>query len=557
MNMGVDTALSASQAPPPDLVENIKNTEDLANDIAIKILRSAQLQAAWSKFHHSKENENPAHEIAASLPSAAQPELLSFVTELLKIQRNAIENNEGLYHDLDKLAGFFATKMNGQELPHRDKLPEDYQRILDVMERQTGQNKFRPVKATKKMARHTWEELKEAGQKHPYAFGMLMSTSIAALTFLNLKMGATTTYIDPAYTGLTDFEIDDDGNLVEFAIDPSQISYDLEPSCHDHIAQISQTLADTIDAIGVSLPQHCSKQMTIAVDAQDIMQFGYDTIKTPFEWLVQNPIQSLGSGDSHFMVAFNSAAQNVSEWVYQINTVENFVLHPIMLAAGFYGVLKCASWNTAQWRELRNGVSDFAHRAASARPLNYLFGVAASGGSYIANNGVSMDMVWMGLTGIITGSLIHKYYARKSAKERVKDMTSKARDCLKEFSKVAQNIKLSEIEPVKKIKNMGKKITIGAVSLSSYASLVFADTQGYIDKIDSELMRAILNNSAEVAGSVTATALVIGGFLPYNLVEDAVQHVAFSSVGIASALPLVPVVAGYQYYKNRNLSPDI
>lgn len=524
-----------------------------AADIVSHMLSSTETQAVWEKYHHSRQHDSPALQASHRLRNMKAPThndaaLLSFAKALVGLERDALGNNPakdskeitGLKRDLNILHNYLS-----QSLPEEntldDGLPENYKLLLDALQRQTQQKKLRPLKALRHTAEHLWEDNKNTARQYPVAFGSFFTLSVSLLAFLNMKMGATTSYIDPRATGLTAFEFDDDGKLIEFSVDPALIDYNAARSCHDHIAQISPALADWLKEAELTLPQHCSKLKTMAIDAQDALKTGYGFIKTPYDIFVQNPVESIGDlalQNSHYMMAFNAAAHNVSEFVYQANMVENLTLHPIMSGIGFLAAIRCANLNTKERKELTDSIGDFLHRARH----NYLpgaFAVAASGATYMAQSGPSTNMVWAFLAGGLTGHVIKKVIDRSKRKDHVLKITGDARTLLSEFTKTAEDT-ASESPPEKtRLKNLGAKISAGVISLSAYATLVFADTAGYIDKLADGPLKDCLIHSSEIAGNITAAALVLGAFLPYNVLEDAAQHGFFSTAGMAAAFPFI------------------
>ncbi len=533
-----------------------------AADSVARILESDEINKIWSSHHVSRSDDNPALGIAQNLHDfPSDPELLAFMSRLVELERGALGSSKNpdvgnLRRELDGLAFYLADASSDITLPALESLPEDYQKILKMIERQTAQVPFRPIGVPVEMLKHTAQHIWEDAKEHPKSFAGLLTVSLGGLGFMNMRMGtSTTSYIDPEVTTITNLSLDalDDPDFV-MEQDSSLLNLDLQPTCHDHLTQLlGETGADaiksTLDMAGI-FPQHCSRVKTLAADAQASLQGGYDFINSRIGFFIKDPATDLAGKilpDSPFKDAFYNAANNTADFIYAANTVENVVLHTIIFASAMATTVKFGTLENEEGKIIRKNAQDFFHRTIKNNPLNYVFGIAASAQSYMANEGLNPEMIWMGLGGVLAGHFSHAALKRLKRTDHVKNITAPARENLEHFSdmrKILSDNRAGEplaIEP-KNWKNRLKKAGIISGGLAALASADAALTGG------------------QISGNILGFTSVTVPFLAYNVPEDAGLHVIFGVAGGAAGAVWAAGVRGKRALKRglraRKISTD-
>lgn len=531
---------------------------DALGKIVSGMLESPEFQTRWREYFYTRRDEHPAAGMNAQDPQWREYST-AFMRALLALEQGALEKTWGhktakhgaLQADLAALIRHLDTVLDNESA--RGDLPAPAREALDIIERYTLQKPFCPAQIIKDFTRETCAHIKTEATTHPAAFGVLLTTSLALLTFMNMKIGAQTQYIDPALIGLTDASFDAAGNVVNFT--PPDIDYGAALSCHDHIAQLSPDLAQILAKYDMTLPQHCARLKTMALDAQSDLQAGYDLLKTPFNALVKDPVQGLGQAlfeQSHFMAAFNATAQNVSEFVYQANIVENIVVHSLILGAAFWGTVKCGNLDPQARQEITGHAWNFLHRSFVHRPLAYVFCAAAGGGASMAHTaGLGAETLWAGLAGGVAGYLVHDIHRRFERKEHAQKILSGVQKDIASLNAYLGPSSVSKVPPFGDEKPKVRRLA-ALFAFSAYGGLALADMAGYLDQVDSGLVHDLLVQGSEVAGSLTATALILGAYVPFNVAEDALQHVFFGLAGLISALPVIPVARMARHFQRNN-----
>lgn len=526
------------------------------------VLDSPETEALWVRHHYSRRDDNPAPVIAEQIRSLygdlrQDPALLSFMKELAKIERKALgptrdkddADKKSLRAGLEGLEAYLESLSEGVKLPPPETLPEDHQKILHMYKHKTGQIPIEPLRATgrtlKNAGAHIWEDVKE----HPKSALGLLIFATGTLAFMKKQIGSSaTTYINPQATALTNFSMDalDDPDYVpEF--DQAYFNPNIELTCHDHITQLfGETAADiaqnSLNIAGL-FPQHCSRVKTLALDAHDKLNAGYDFVNTRIGFIIKDPALDLGEKlipDSPFKLAFMEAAHNTAEGIYAFNTVENVVLHTIIFGSAMAGTIKLGAMDSGEGKEALRDIRDFFHRTSLNTPLSYIFGGAATAHSYLAD-GMNPEMVWMGLGGALAGQVIHKGMRTLSSHKHVEKATLSVQKNLARFAKpdkvLSGNMAGETSAPVSENFWMKpwRKIAKGLGLTGAFAAADIVATGG------------------EITGAALGATSVILPFLFYNVPEDLALHVIFGAAGAAAG---GAVLAGRKI-KNSNLMQQL
>lgn len=504
------------------------------------ILQSPAMAQLWAQHHNQKYADNPAPDLASEISSLTEqlqdrPDLLAFMLELINLERGMIrkprkqENDEykELREQLDGLKYHLETIADGITLPSREILPEDQQKILDLMERQTAQKPFRPVHSTLHLMKDMAIHLKEEASTHPGPF--LTSTAFcgAFIAFMNMRLGdMKNNYIDPELAAVSNLTLDslDDPDFVP-EIDMSLLE-NFQPSCHDHLQaafgkQAADLIKTTLDGINL-FPQHCTGLKTLGAwqgNMWDVYD-GWNARMAPF---IQDPAEKLGDllANAPFHDSFVSAATNTADFVYAANWHENITLHTVITYAAFRTYCKYREMEDDERKKIRQNMLDFARRTPRLYPLTYALSASASACVLAANGSPSAEMIWPAIIGGIAGHTIDRYRLKAKTHDLAKQTTLSVRESLTYFADTlditqankawespSNNIALSE-----KWKAAGKAalITTAAVTADAFAT------------------------GGQVAGSIAGGMSVIVPFLYYNVPEDTTLHWVFGLLGAGLA----------------------
>lgn len=500
------------------------------------VLESKEIAGAWPTHHRSLKDNNAPINIAEQVKNISDnldqhPELLAFMQYLVEIELQSL----GMPHKNDS-----SEKSETREklrlldkylhsLPHtfipEDQLPEDHQMVLEMVRQNTGQKPIRPMHTVWNSVKHLAHHIKDDAKEHPVAFGSLLTTSLGLLYFMNMRMGMKgTNYIDPKLMQVTDLDVD---TLMDpsapITVNAAEIVSDMRVGCHDHLKMLlgdngADFVKNTLDAVDL-FPQHCGRVKTLAQNAQDNLRSGYDFINSRIDLVVKDPAIDLANSvaaKGPFLDAFNAAANNTAEFIYAANTVENVVLHSIIFGSAVIGTVKIGQLDKQEVKNAWDRFSDFAYRTAATKPMNYVLCCSASVYSYMANNGYSPDMMWMGLGGLVAGELTHKAINSRKQNNSLHDaMLSVPRDIatLSNPSDITNNHRAEETH--KPTLEKLKKPALFAGLASAATAADFALTGG--------------QNAGTIAGTLGVTV----PFLAYNVPEDATFHVIF---GVAGAI---------------------
>lgn len=508
----------------------------LALEIVCRMLENPEMKNLWALHHRSRGEENMPAKIAAEIREhknrmEMRPDLQSFVAEFLLAELRASKSSEiaDLRADMAMMREVLpqpeGTGTYKARKAIREQKPDD-KAVLDMIDIQMSQ---KPIcHSAGDFGAGYWKHISHDAKEYPKAFASLFVACAGALTFMRTNLGSTRSYIDP---NIQATEMDIYGNPV---VNPISTTID-KFGCHTHIpfvsAETAQSIGDALGGFGI----HCSTIKNL--------EKGYNFIKIPYDtvmgWFVHNPLSEFGMQsliESRFGVAYHETGVTLSEYIFKGNTLENFSFHPLIVAVGVI-----AGWQMSQpcggndARETISDAKDFFHRTWNDRPLNYILPVVASVGTYVVQDDVSATAVV--LSGAAAGAAGHAVHSLKHAWDRkmhVRKIMDNAKDLLHEFRQAAKEKGVSEafVEPVrKKWLSTKEKIAWGAASLSAYATIVFMDATGASQMIENDMAREAVLTSSEFLGAATATGMLVGVFLPYNIIEDGLQHVVFGAAG--------------------------
>ncbi len=508
-------------------------------DLISGILSSDKLSDIWSKHYKSKADDNPAIDIAKLIKEAQNieenPEILLFMREMIEIELLAASKSsefrdylEQLYSHTNKLCHDNNISLENTELP------DDYQSLLDALEYQTGNTPIRPIKSLWKITKASAKHIGDDAKEHPYLFTSLASVAVGMvyLSSLNADKFATV-YMEEnaAHISNVDNIWDDDFTVEDIEFDPLLAEgITLDPSCHDTAIEMGRLIAGDYGAAAVqhipsfitdTLPEHCTRAKSLAGDAIGGLQSGFGWVHERLDVVIRDPANNIGNTimqDTPFQLAFIEAANNTADIVYRFNDIENIAVHTLLTAVTASAVVKMGSLGTEEGQEWKDSVSDFFHRTTRNIPLSYGLLCVGSVLPYMANDGFTPSMIYMGLGGIIVGNTIHKIDRMTQSNKLLKNTLLSVNKTAAEISDatkiLAGNIANNEYSYQHKgWKDYIKKPAIVAGATASLVSLDIAITGG------------------EISGTIAGSATVTAQYLMYNVVEDTSLHGIFIAFG--------------------------
>ncbi|MCB1784356.1 MAG: hypothetical protein KDI13_10230 [Alphaproteobacteria bacterium] len=510
-----------------------------ARNTAAEILKSPAIKSLWAQHYRSKKGEDPAPEISRELLEDTgnlqdRPDLLSFIKELITLELGALkEKNQQtteLRTQLIGLSRYLSTLSKDMDLPNREELPEAQQKILTMLERQTAQKQFSPLRSTLHLMKDMALHLKEEAREHPAPF--LTSTAFcgAFIAFMNMRLGtAQTAYLDPelaATSNLSLDDLDDPGFTPEIDINLLQ---NFQPSCHDHLQAILGTKAadfveTTLNAANL-FPQHCIGVKTLALDAQNLQQnlwSAYDGWNARMAPFIQEPANRIADaiGSSAFHDAFTTAANNTADIIYGLNWWENITLHSVITYAAFRTYCKYRSMEDDERRELRRNIADFAARTPRLYPLTYLLSASASTYVIATHGGPTAEMVWPAIIGGMTGHTIDRLRLRHKATKLAQETTLSVHKDLAAFSDAEEILLPAQAGQTATNTNLSEKWKTGAKAALISAATISADA---------------FTTGGQITGTALGSFTVLVPFLYYNLPEDTSLHWVFGILGASLA----------------------
>ncbi len=533
------------------------------------MLKSQAIQDLWARDYISRTDQNPAA-LAASLEDRAlyladHPELLSFAREFVVLERDALRKSKAagcdeLLRALDRLVDYYGALASDSALPKRDTLPENSRRLLDSIERKTAQIPFRPVRSGWNLFKTLWVNIVHDAMKNKKAFGALLGLSSAALWFMNARLGSSgTVYLDPKETGYTNLSLDTFGTDTPLISDPSLIRTDTLKGGHDHLERLigaldgvigpenvkaaAKTIRETLTINGQELfPLHRARVKTLAVDTQGLLQGGYDFMNTRLGWFTRDRVLDVGHAlpSSHFVGAFNDAAQWMADKVYAFDTIENITIHTILFASAVKASHKLGTLDNEETRESKNKIRDFFNRTVRSNSLSYAFATAAGITAYTLGDGLNAGMIWAGFGGTLAGNAVHNFFRRRGRSHHVLSVTAQAHEKLADLEEAIGDIEMrpaaaeSSVTAARGLKerfwNFKSKLAL-AFAGAATTVLVYADAQGALDKISQETLRETAVKASEIAGSLAGSGLVAGTYAGVNVPQDVTLHFIFLVAG--------------------------
>ena len=241
-----------------------------------------------------------------------------------------------------------------------------------------------------------------------------------------------------------------------------------------------------------------------------------------------------------------------AQTVYDVNLVENLVLHPVFAMAGFAGTIYAASIGKERRGEIKNFIKDSFSQAVRGRPLKYAFGLAGGIAAYQVTGDMNASVVISSVLGAMAGNTLQKAYTNTAHnQQRVEEMSKASAPLMHEMRTQIEILPEHErlLPDVQKSKMRQVFEWSASVPAAAYTTTMIAGVAG-IDTFNNPLVQNIMVNSTEVASAINAGTLVGGAFLPFNLVEDSGQHVLWSAGGAAmAAVPALAIVLGKMGYR--------
>ncbi|MBP7722420.1 MAG: hypothetical protein KA155_07765 [Alphaproteobacteria bacterium] len=456
------------RAMMPDGQSSLADSQNTV-DVLSSILRSPELRGLWQK-HHSNIDESRVHQLADALSSNAQdlsarPDLAKFATNFSRVELRALgapkagesRDVETIRSYLQSLAGDMAV------IPHEKNsassaTAETGDRILKILEKETGQVPFRPVRSSANFIKgwcgHLWSEFKE----NKISSTCLLLFTGALHRFTTMTIPNMTVRLMPEETAMQmDYEsLLSSQSPAEY--DPSLITTNLTGGCHDHLEKMveafttSKTLAKNVadwsrDVLTIGdyslFPQECRKMNSYAQDVQQGLQSSYQFMADRLAWFTEDKAMQVGSllPDSRYITAFNEGTQWVSSKIYVFDTYENIIIHGVLLGTSTFAAAELNSKSMEELRETWRDVKAVFNRARHNNKLNYIFGAAAAG-AYALSGAPhpEVGVFWAGVGGAVAGHLTQKGMKWWGSLKHVKDIAAPVMDKLAAFKKNAADI---------------------------------------------------------------------------------------------------------------------
>lgn len=503
--------------------------------------------------HHHHDHDHD-HEPHIEVDDKTQFQV--FMREMIRVEYGALgKPKEGEDEDkaqLRKMLGRMYHMFLEADLPAAAALSREQRMMIDVLERQTLQKPFRPIKAMWDSIKHTAHHIKEDAVEHPVLFSGLMVACTAVLLFMNRDLKSQTMYVDPRMLQMDGLSLDALETGGDIVINQGGAAAQFIPTCHDHLVQImGKTLADMVQSAGDMtglVPKHCTKLMSGAQDAQVVLGNVYDFVTGRLAIFIETPAVSLGESlpNSYYMQAFVESAKANAQIVYVADTIENVMLHSTIFLSSALATYAYGSLDKGEAAQLKRQVSDFFQRSLYNRPLNYLFSVAATAGIYAYQGQMTLETAWAGVGGLALGHVVHDVHYRMQRNEHVNRVLEKAMTPLKDLAASVQNIlpaDVPSVDPHFKRKLLTRAQTIAALTALGYVGinggLLAGDVSGTFEALQPENLKNTMIALSEHAGAATAAAIVWVSYLIINIPQDALQHVIFGTAGVGVALPFV------------------
>ncbi len=444
---------------------------------------------------------------------------------------------------LQKLAGDMAVIPQGKNSAS-PATAETTERILKILEKETGQVPFKPIRSSwnfmKAWSGHLWNEFKE----NKISSSCLLLLTGALHRFTTMTIPNSNIRLEPKETALEDFHFDSLATVEPFRHDPSLITTNMTGTCHNHVEKmveafttsktIAKSVADwsrnTLTIGDYSLfPQECGKMNTYALDVQQGLQSSYQFMADRLAWITEDKAVQLGSllPDPRYITAFNEGAQWAGSKIYVFDTYENIIIHGVLLGTSTYAAYKFNSKSKEELRETWDNAVNFSKRQARNNYLNYIFGAAAAGGYALSGAPhPEVGVFWAGVGGATAGHLTHKGIHVWGRLKHVREIAAPVMDKLVAFKKNAADIAAApvrELMPEKLTRTFNLVRSAGTAALAvvttSCASLY---TNANIITNDALREAFIRVNEAICTGA--GAGLVSTFYLAVNPPQDTLLH---------------------------------
>lgn len=549
----------------PDGQSSLADSSQNGVDILSSILRSPELRGLWKK-HHSNINESRVDELADELSSSAQdlsarPDLAEFITKFSRVELRALgapKSGEGrdvetIRSYLQKLAGDMAV-IPQEKNSASSATAETGDRILKILEKETGQVPFRPVRSSvnfiKGWCGHLWSEFKA----HKTSSACLLLLTGALHRFTTMTIPNMTVRLMPEETAMQmDYEsLLSSQSPAEY--DPSLIKTHVTGGCHDHLEKMveafttSKTIAknvadwsrNTLTIGDYSLfPQECGKMNSYALDVQQGLQSSYQFMADRLAWFTEDKAMQVGSllPDPRYITAFNEGTQWVSSKIYVFDTYENIIIHGVLLGTSTYAAYQLNSKNKEELRETWSNIKSFFNRTTRNNYLNYAFGVAAAGGYALSGAPhPEIGVFWAGVGGVTAGHLAHKGINILGRLKHAQEIVAPVMDKLAAFKKNAADITVAPIceavqEKLTRTFNLARAAGMAglAVVTTSCASLY---TNANI--ITNDALREAFVRANEVICTGAGVGVTTAFYLAANGPQDTMLHGIILLMGITA-----------------------
>ncbi|MEZ5815260.1 MAG: hypothetical protein R3E13_11180 [Alphaproteobacteria bacterium] len=549
--------------------QTVQDAAALSSDI----LKSSAFYHVWDQFYRSRTGDkNPVHDVARRVDSwkngdaetsQEQAELTAFLREALHIQLKALgpyKENESPEHtalrrQLDHAGGVLYVSLPPEKNLGRQQIEnKDLKKILDVMEQHFAQDDIDPIRTAKEFFSEAGGfvlgKIKENPKKAAVAF-----MAYGALTaFMTVRLPRTD-MMDEISAGIRDFEIDDEGNVINVEWEQPTLA-DLEGMnlpFHGELQSLFPEFAETIreSEFLSNLMPHYTKVKDLSLRANELANDGTEWLRNYTYDIGVTDVANLPTEidvlvDTAWMDGYKRASPYVADFWYSYNFLENIILHPAYAATGFAAVVAGAYLNRENLTNAFNTASDFFHRAFSAKLLPYGSSLAAMGTDLAANNfdpGVSM--IWMGIGGGLLGRSAHKLYRHfaEKNKESVLEMTQEVKTSLAAFNDLASSEPLTALPPLEEKSTLWRNFVyanLGAVG----ASAVFAgmDTAGLPELISNQSIRDIFDYASFASGAAASVQGTTLAFVHYNVPDEIIQHRVWGGAGIIAGTMVLPFI---------------
>ncbi len=509
----------------PDLSGVIEKKEHRLDKIETKLLAAQKKFKKLEKIHKRRKRKQ-------ALRESDFAEL-----EHLKVEKDGLEQ-----------------KLQRQKVRIEDTTAQ--QSFLKAYTHHTGQNSLGPTaiaKACWALLQDVGGHVKEQYRERPGKFAVMTAGCLALFVFMRYRMPTSATmYVDPQLLQVENVSLDalDNPDFMP-SLSDNPVSGDIKLPWHDHLVQLvgnsAASVLREIPGVDSIAPVHRAKLLNQAENAQARLQWGYDLINLRIDALIKDPADNLGSiliPDSAFKQAFDDATYQAQELICFGNTLENIVLHGLLLCAAFAIAYDAKTLSNEEAKEHWDEAMDFLKRCRANSKLSIAFASAAAGSAAYYYGGFNPAMVWMAAAGLATGENVHRHMRKRSGINNPSN-TITASTSFDNFTNPAisspltkQNLTISTYVP-DILKN---KYTWSAASITT--AFMILD---------------IYLNKGVYTGTVLGHLAVYIPFVGWNAVEDTGLHGIVVAAGGSSGLAASMIsneIEGRINKRTKTVAPD-